>query len=116
MKIASALLAFLMFTSVAQAHQDHDDVPPVAYKVDLANKKDGALFLVTLGGEKVATAGASGKLLLSKGANQHEVALKPSGDNGMATATPTRLVAGTRARALITLPGHAMATADFVIK
>jgi hypothetical protein len=119
MKKMSALITLLMAlsaTGAAYAHPDHDDAPPVIYQVDHAITKDGARFLVTLNGEKVATAGATGKLLLTKDGKKTEVALKPAGDNVMVTAAPTKFVRGAQARVMITLPDVAMATTDFVVK
>ena len=118
MKRVSALLALVMSLSavtVAYAHPEHDDAPPVVYKVDTLKRDNGALFQVTLNGEKVATAKATGKLLLVKGKVRSEVALRPSGDNGMETEKSVKMVRGTSARALITLPDNTMATTEFIV-
>ena len=119
MKRLSTLLtmvAALVMSTASYAHPDHDDAPPVVYKVDLVKRDKGALFQVTLDGEKVATAKASGKLILVKGKDRSEVALRPTGENGMETEKPVKLVKGTSARALITLQDKNMATTEFVVK
>ena len=111
-----ALITSLLMAPVSYAHPEHDDAPPVVYKVDLVKRDKGALFQVTLDGEKVATAKASGKLILVKGKDRSEVALRPIGENGMETEKPVKLVKGTSARALITLQDKNMATTEFVVK
>lgn len=120
MKKVSALLALLIgvaATGTAFAHPDHDDAPPaILYKVDLVKKKDGATFHVTQKGEKVSTAGATGKLILTKGKSKSEVTLQPAGDNTMVTAKPTKLAKGTNARAMINFADSTNATEDFLIK
>ena len=119
MKRISTLLALalsLSVATVAYAHPDHDDEPPVVYKVDTVKRNNGALFQVTLNGEKVATAKATGKLLLVKGKDRSELALRPSGENGMETEKGVKMAPGSSARALITLPDNTMATTEFIVK
>ncbi|MES2898320.1 MAG: hypothetical protein V4723_01265 [Pseudomonadota bacterium] len=119
MKNISTLLALALSLTLAPAsyaHPEHDDAPPVVYKVDALKRDNGALFHVTLNGEKVATAKATGKLVLIKGKDRTEHALRPSGDNGMETEKPVKMVAGATARALITLPDSTMASTEFIVK
>lgn len=120
MKKIAAFLALALtvgLNGAAFAHPDHDEEAVVAvYKVDLVKKKDGATFLISKGGQKVSTAGATGKLILTNGSKKTEVALQPDGQNGMETAKPTRIAAGTRARAMVTFADATAATEDFVVK
>lgn len=112
-----AVSAAVSLSSVALAHIEHDDEAPVpALKLELVNKKTGASIYVTKMGSKVSTAGATGKLILVKGAAKSEVALKPSGDNAMETAKPTSMVAGSRASVVITLADKIVVSDEFPVR
>ena len=119
MKKLSVLLAMLLTLSVtnsAMAHAEHDEAPPSALLLKLVNKKDGATIYVTNGGDKVATTGATGKLVLVRGKAKSEVALRSVGDNAMETSSPAKMVPGTHARATITFADQKTATEDFIVK
>lgn len=124
MKKVSIVLAMLMAVAVsggALAHKDHDhdDVAPakaVDVKLDLVNKRNGAIVYATNGGAKLSTAGATGTLTLAKGAAKSEVALQSGGDNAMETKADTKMVKGAKATVSITFADKNTATANFMVK
>lgn len=119
MKKLSVLLTMLMTLSVtngAMAHMEHDEAPPRALSLNLVNKKDGATIYVTNGGDKVATTGATGKLVLVRGKAKSEVALRSVGENAMKTISLAKMVSGTHARATITFADQKTATENFIVK
>ena len=111
-----AVAATVSLSSFALAHIDHDDVPVSTLKLELVKKQTGVLIYVTRMGNKISTAGATGKLILVKGAAKTAVALEPSGDNAMATAKPTAMVAGSRASVVVTLTDKTVASEEFTVK
>jgi hypothetical protein len=103
-------------SGVAVAHIEHDEAPIAALKLALANSKTGVLIHVTNMGNKVSTAGATGKLILLKGAARTEVALKPSGANAMEAVMPTGMVNGSRASVVVTLADKMVVSDEFTVK
>ena len=119
MKKLSVLLTMLMTLSVtnsAMAHVEHDEAPPSPFSLKLVNKKDGATIYVTNGGDKVATTGATGKLVLVRGKAKSEVALRSVGENAMETSSLAKMVSGTHARATIKFANQKTATENFIVK
>ncbi|NHZ82273.1 hypothetical protein F2P44_23770 [Massilia sp. CCM 8695] len=114
--VLASLLTAMSLTNFAVAHPEHDDAPPVVLKAELVQNKDGALVYVTKGNEKVATAGATGKLTVVKGKVKQDVELVPSGENAMAPKAGTKLAVGGKAQATIMLADKSVATGEFVIK
>ncbi len=117
MKIAATLIAMLMAFSVSNAafaHADHDDAPALSLK--LVNKKGSTQIQVSNGGEKVSTAGATGKLTFEKAGAKHDVELVPSGKNAMVTKPATTLTPGSKAQATVTLADKRVGNAVFDVK
>lgn len=67
-------------------------------------------------GQKIDTAGATGKVTVLAGAEKREALLTPAGDNKLEARGAYKLASGTKAVAVVTLPGRSPATARFAIK
>lgn len=67
-------------------------------------------------GRKLDTAGASAKVTLLAGSEKTDATLAPAGDNKLEAKGSFRLAPGTKAVAVVTLPGKAPATARFAFK
>lgn len=128
---ATALLAFLATTAV-QAHTDEylDTVVGPnggqlrmagAYHFELLvvkNSKDAKnnaikVFVMDHANTPVATAGATGNLVLVAGKQKAKVALKPQGNNALVGEAMYASVPEMKVVATITMPGQSAQTAKF---
>lgn len=83
---------------------------------ELVATSDALTLHVDDHGQKIDTAGASGKVTLLAGADKKEAILTPAGDNKLEAKGAYKLASGTKAVAVVTLPGKSPATARFAIK
>lgn len=67
-------------------------------------------------GQKIDTGGATAKVTLLAGAEKTEATLAPAGDNRLEAKGNYKLAVGTRAVAVVTLPGKTPTTARFAVK
>ena len=67
-------------------------------------------------GQKIDTTGASAKVTLLSGSEKTEANLAPAGANKLEAQGSYKLAPGTKAVAVVTLPGKAPATARFAVK
>lgn len=105
----------------ALAHGDeakHGGIVQTAKDIsfELVNKDGTAIIYVEDHGEKVPTAGASGKLLILKGGARSEAVLQPAGENTLKAPSGTALASGAKAIASINLPGQETVNVRFAIK
>jgi hypothetical protein len=120
-QIASASLLILFSASVL-AHgklvAKHGGVVSAAHDVmyELVAAPDGITVHIDDHGEKVDTAGASGKLILLKGKNKTELVLTPAGDNKLEAKGAPAVAAGTKAVLAVSLAGKAVVSVRFVVK
>lgn len=113
--LASLLAAFAANT--AFAHPDHDDAPPPApLKLELANKKDGAIVYVTSDNQKLSTTGAKGVLTVPTRSGAKDVPLVPVGTNGLETKVATKLQSGNKVKATVTLQDGSVINTELVVK
>lgn len=116
MKIVGVFLAMMLSVSNgALAHPDHDDEPQQTTKLNATKSASGVMVYVTNQGNKVPTAGATGKLVWFKGAVKGEAALLPSGTNGM-EAKGAKPPAGSKAQATIAFADKSVFTGDVAVK
>jgi len=118
---------FLASTSAAFAADGHDhghehkplhggvvtEIKDMDY--ELVAKPDVMQLHLRDHGKAVDISKASAKMTLLAGAEKQEVELKPAGDKLEAVGA-FKVAAGTKAIALVTLPGKPAATARFVLK
>lgn len=67
-------------------------------------------------GKKIDTTGASAKVTLLSGSEKTEATFVPAGTNKLEAQGSYKLAPGTKAVAVVTLPGKAPATARFAVK
>ena len=72
---------------------------------ELVSKDGKAVIYVDDHGTDLKTAGATGSLTVLAGAKKTEAALEPTGSNALTSKTQMKLDRGSKALALITLPG-----------
>lgn len=114
MKLANIVLATLLSISTAAfAHPEHEEAPPPqqTLKLHSTKQKSGVIIHVTDEGVKFPTAGASGKLVWTKGTKNGEAMLESVGENSMQAknATPP---AGSKMQASITFADKTVFTGD----
>lgn len=124
MRILSLVTAFFL-AQAAAAHdgQPHDHAPLHGGVVAEAAGIDFELVagpdLITLHardhGQPVGTAGMSARLTLLDGGGKTEVALVPAADGRLQARGSFRIAGGTKAVALVTLPGGKTANVRFRI-
>jgi hypothetical protein len=125
--IPSAFLPFIfglaMVAGTAHAHQDH--LKPMyggvtadaeVFQVELVFKGAKATLHVTEHGSPVETANAKGKLTLLSGKNREEAELSPNGYQSMGAKLKARPAPGTKAVAVIDVPGKGVGTVRFLVK
>jgi hypothetical protein len=83
---------------------------------ELVAKPDMVTIYVDDHGKKVSTKGGTGKLTMLTGTDKSEVMLTPVGENGLEARGPMKVTAGTKAVAIITLPGKAAVSARFELR
>lgn len=116
--------AAILSASAVHAGAGHDLTPKhggVAAEAggvvfELVATSDALTLHVDDHGQKIDTAGATGKVTLLAGADKREAILAPAGDNKLEAKGAYRLTSGTKAVAVVTLPGKSPATARFAIK
>lgn len=116
MKIANVIIAMLLTLSTsAFAHPDHDEAPLPTIKLEASQSAAGVTLHLTDKGVKVATAGASGRLVWMGGTAKGEAALTPSGDNTM-EAKGAKPPVGSKMQASITFANKSVFTGDVTAK
>ena len=83
---------------------------------ELVNKNNKPLIYVEDHGQKLSTAGATGKLTVLNGKEKSEYTMQPVDDNALAVNGDVRLVSRTKAVAAITFDNKKAATVRFSIK
>ncbi|OWW22891.1 hypothetical protein [Noviherbaspirillum denitrificans] len=84
--------------------------------LELVNKDGKTTIYVEDHGKPVATAGASGKLTVLKGADKSELSLEPGGENTLIAKGEAKLGAGAKAIAAVTLSDKKTASVRFAVK
>lgn len=119
--IAATALAFTLPAALADAQHDrvarHGGVVAEAghMEVELVLRAEAARLYLRDHGKPVKIDGASAKLTLLVGADKTEAALTPAGD-WLEAKGAFKPAAGTKAVAVIVLPGKAPVTARFSFK
>ena len=83
---------------------------------ELVNKNDKPVIYVEDHGQKMPTAGATGKLTVLKGTEKSEFALQPVDENAFVANGDVKLTAGSKAVAAITFADKKAVTVRFSVK
>lgn len=118
------ILAAVMLAASTVAHADGEHKPKYGGVVtvvkdvqyELVAKPDSVALYIEDHGKRVDTKGGTAKLTLLSGGDKTEVALVPVGENGLGAKGAFRLPAGTKAVAVITLPGRPAISARFEVR
>lgn len=127
MKSIIASLASLTFlvSATAFAQDKHDDHQPQHGGVvteakgihyELVASPDSLVIYVDDHGKQVDTKGASGKVTLLNGGEKTEAALTPAGGNKLEAKGSFKVDKGTKAVAVVTLPGKSAQSVRFSMK
>jgi len=122
-----ALLAWLvpcfLLAPPALAHDDHGKPrwggvvsDAGEFQVELVLKGGQAKLYLSRHADQLPAQGASGKLTLLVGADKEELLLKPVSDSALGAETRLKPGKGTKAVAVIQLPGQPAATLRFAVK
>lgn len=120
------LLPLLLAVLLAQpvlAHDDHgkpqwDGVVSDAgdFQVEMVAKGNQVKLYLSHHMDQLPSQGASGKLTLLVGGNKEELLLKPVSDSALGAETKLKAGRGTKAVAVIQLPGQQPAILRFTLK
>ncbi|NML17078.1 hypothetical protein [Azohydromonas caseinilytica] len=121
----AALLATLGTAMAAQEHEHghghepmHGGVVVEASDMDfeLVAKADVVTLYLRDHGKPAITKGGSGKITLLSGSDKTEATLVPAGDNKLEAKGSFKVASGTKAVAMVTLPGKKAINVRFALK
>lgn len=122
-KIAMTVMLSIGLTSVgcAIAHgakPKYDGVVATAgdLQFELSDKDGKPVIYVEDHGNKLSTAGTTGKMTLLSGAEKKEIMLAPAGENLLQASEYVKLAKGTKAIASITFPDKRVVNVRFSIR
>lgn len=115
------LAATVAATGHALAHGQkakHGGIVQIAddLNFELVRKEDKAVIYIYDHGDKLPTAGMTGKLTVLQGSERKEVALEPSGDNTLSSTEKINLLKGTKAIASLTTEDKQVINVRFSVK